>query len=970
MGRMGNERRMWTMGCLTAILLLAHGMNFAQAAVGVTSLAPPPSTEIKKWAVLIGADQYDDPGIAALPDAANDAAALRDALSGAGSGFAKEQVAVLAHDRATRSVIIVAIKDAAMKAGPKDLLYFHYSGSALKSDTGELILATKDTSMIDPMNTGLSFGLVADALAASAAAQIFISIDSPNAGAAASAMGKFLNKDVLLVTSCGAGEVSFSAPEFRQGALTHFLLEGLSGKADKTQNGIITGRELADYARDTLVPWLAAKTQNATPMVAGAGGQFAIIGKPGDSALAAATPPVEGGAGNAAETSDNEPVLPMPAVTAPAPGISPAVRETAGGGVSSTALAPLTPAEPVFSPSVAPENATPNSARISAPTGPGDTAYLPPVTTPPPAQTLPAVLPTPVQITDGAEAVDIQARQKWALVVGVNQYLSPNWPALPASLNDASLMQETLVKNLGFAEDHVKVLTDTHATQANIMANLREITGKAQADDLIFFYFSGHSSRLPNPMGYKEEGRWFVLCPQDTQSTGQGLLAFPLITGVLTEAKAKQIVVVLDCVNSGAAGPFMGKLSEQGKNWLLLAGCGPEQTAADRPMKQPSGQAVPYSVFTYYFANGAQGDAAKEGPLTAMKLMRYTQTQLQQSGLDQAPQLLGQPAGLVLAGAAPKELSDETVLSVSVEAPKPAVDEATAKIKKWALVVGINKYKDASLPELPGAVNDSKDVRDLLSATLGFEKGAVTVLNDDKATRKGILDALQEIGRKADAEDTVLVYFSGHSMLTPKLKNDIESENELVLCTSDANLADPTSALPTRELCEVLTTFTTKQNVVILETSHAAAAGQFAERATQSGKKCAMIAGCGWGEATFDASIPLESGKTKKQGAFTYFLTQGLHGDASKKGSKYVTLKEATAFAVEKLKAQGFKQKPQLSGEAADFVLAASGAAKTAPAKPAADPKKAPAAKKEEPAKKDDAAKAAAPKASTKTDKP
>ncbi len=943
MRSMGTMWRGAAAGCLLAALALSSGIVFAQPTVGVTELAPPAPAEAKKWAVVIGADVYDDPGIAAMPDAANDATALRDALSSAAGGIAKEQVAVLTRDRATRSVIIVAIKDAALKAGPKDLIYLHYSGTSLKSESGDLILAAKDTSMIDPVNTGLTFSLIADALAASNASQIFISIDGPNGGAAAAAMDKLQHKDALLVTACGAGEVAFAAPEFHQGALTHFLVEGLSGKADQSQNGIISGRELADYANRSLVSWLASKGQKATPAVLGAAGQFAMIGMPGAVGAVAVVPPAE------STTAPNlEPEPPMPAVDAPSPTPPPSRPDSAAGGaVSATSLAPPAPAEPVFAPPLSTEAPPPASARITGPSQGDEPGYVPPVTAPPPVQSLPAVLPAPVPISDSAEAVDIQPRDKWALVVGINQCVSPNWPTLSASVNDATLMQETLVKHLGFAADHVTVLTDTHATQANIMANLREITGKAQPDDLVFFYFSGHSSRLPNPMGYNEQGRWFVVCPYDTQTTGQGLLAFPVIAGLLAESKAKQCVVMLDSLNAAAAGPFMGKLTEQGKNWLLLAACGPEQSAADRPMRQPSGQPVPYSVFTYYCAKGAQGEASKEGPLTAMKLMRYAQAQLQQSGLDQTPQLLGQPSGLVLAGAA-AEPSAEAILSVSVEPGKPAVDAATAKIKKWAVVVGINKYADAGLPALPGAVNDSKDVRDLLTKSLGFDKGAVTALNDEKATRPAILGALKDIAAKADAEDTVLFYFSGHSTMIPKLKADIETENELMLCSSDANLAEPASGLPTRDLCDLLATFTAKQLVVVLETSHAAASTQFVERLNQQGKRCALLAGCGWGEATFDASIPLESGQTKKQGAFTYFLAQGLRGDAGKKGSKQVSLKEAVDYTAGKLKAQGFKQKPQLSGEAPDFVLAAAGAAK-----PAAAPQKEPSAKKEAAPKKE-----------------
>src|SRR3989304_6261068 len=60
--------------------------------------------------------------------------------------------------------------------------------------------------------------------------------------------------------------------------------------------------------------------------------------------------------------------------------------------------------------------------------------------------------------------------EKYALLVGINQY--PHVRSLKGSVNDITQVKRVLVEDLGFADDHIRVLTDTQATKANIVAAL------------------------------------------------------------------------------------------------------------------------------------------------------------------------------------------------------------------------------------------------------------------------------------------------------------------------------------------------------------------------------------------------------------------------------------------------------------------------------------------------------------------
>ena len=81
--------------------------------------------------------------------------------------------------------------------------------------------------------------------------------------------------------------------------------------------------------------------------------------------------------------------------------------------------------------------------------------------------------------------------------------------------------------------------------------------------------------------------------------------------------------------------------------------------------------------------------------------------------------------------------------------------------KRYALLVGVNRYDDDGLPALKYALSDVEALRERLTA-YGFE---VTCLHDQAPKRpsKGnVIGELQRILSLTDPEDLVLVHFSCH----------------------------------------------------------------------------------------------------------------------------------------------------------------------------------------------------------------
>lgn len=80
--------------------------------------------------------------------------------------------------------------------------------------------------------------------------------------------------------------------------------------------------------------------------------------------------------------------------------------------------------------------------------------------------------------------------------------------------------------------------------------------------------------------------------------------------------------------------------------------------------------------------------------------------------------------------------------------------------RKLALLVGINKYRDAPLQ---GCVTDTYLQKQLLIHRFGFNPKDILTLTDEQATRQGILTAFEEhLIKQAKPGDVVVYHYSGH----------------------------------------------------------------------------------------------------------------------------------------------------------------------------------------------------------------
>jgi uncharacterized caspase-like protein len=89
---------------------------------------------------------------------------------------------------------------------------------------------------------------------------------------------------------------------------------------------------------------------------------------------------------------------------------------------------------------------------------------------------------------------------------------------------------------------------------------------------------------------------------------------------------------------------------------------------------------------------------------------------------------------------------------------------------RHALLIGINQYDDAQVRNLEFAKADALAMYDILTdSKLGrFNPDNVTLLLDEQATKKAILEALlYDLPATVKPEDAVLIYYAGHGSPAP-----------------------------------------------------------------------------------------------------------------------------------------------------------------------------------------------------------
>lgn len=201
-------------------------------------------------------------------------------------------------------------------------------------------------------------------------------------------------------------------------------------------------------------------------------------------------------------------------------------------------------------------------------------------------------------------------------------------------------------------------------------------------------------------------------------------------------------------------------------------------------------------------------------------------------------------------------------------------------IQVWALVVGVASYEH--MPALNYTDDDAYRMYAFLRSPEGgaVPDDQINVLIDEGATRKNILNQMERLFYKADSNDVILFYFSGHGLQNAFLPIDFDGHLKQVKHD---------------EIKAIFKKSPAKYKICIADACHAGGMGK---------KDVNLSSPSHYYEAFNDAkggTAFMLSSKAKeisienaglRQGIFTHFLIKGMKGRADKNADNVVTVQE------------------------------------------------------------------------------
>lgn len=220
----------------------------------------------------------------------------------------------------------------------------------------------------------------------------------------------------------------------------------------------------------------------------------------------------------------------------------------------------------------------------------------------------------------------------YALLIGVGNYVNPEWASLPATVNDVRALKSLLTdpNRCGYIDDeqHVCLLHDETATKERILAGLQWLEEKAKSNSeaTVIIYYSGH--------GHLDKKKKYYLVPRDSDN----LLCGEDFNQAVQRIQAKRLLLVLDCCHAAGMATAKDRIG-------IVPMAFPKELITDlknqleQELKQGQGRAVfssstedqqswilgNMSIFTVHFLEALQGAGKQPGNnvVYVLDLMNY-----------------------------------------------------------------------------------------------------------------------------------------------------------------------------------------------------------------------------------------------------------------------------------------------------------------------------------------------------------
>lgn len=274
------------------------------------------------------------------------------------------------------------------------------------------------------------------------------------------------------------------------------------------------------------------------------------------------------------------------------------------------------------------------------------------------------------------QVVEPKKSQRYAVVVGVNDYNSTPLSDLTYCSADAEAFYDALLNYSLYEKDNIVLFSDGEHSDArspsysDILSSLRHFSSKAEEDDSVLFFFAGH--------GTHDEADSYLLTKDYRENVlSDSSMALSKVDDYLRGSKAKFVMRFFDACHSGrmgrrddsaqAAGPNLEQLlTVQAEGWATFAACKVDEFAYEP-------EELGHGIFSFFLVRGLEGAAAKnDGIVTLDGLKIYVMDNVNEMarkrGIHQTPVFKGDQAGqLVMSYAKSDPLSTSEKLPVTLQ---------------------------------------------------------------------------------------------------------------------------------------------------------------------------------------------------------------------------------------------------------------------------------------------------------------
>ncbi len=128
--------------------------------------------------------------------------------------------------------------------------------------------------------------------------------------------------------------------------------------------------------------------------------------------------------------------------------------------------------------------------------------------------------------------------------------------------------------------------------------------------------------------------------------------------------------------------------------------------------------------------------------------------------------------------------------------------------RKFAVLFGIDRYTDSTIPSLENAITDAGAIGRLFTDKLGYE---IHIVNNAK--RADIIRTLNQLAVVMEPDDSLVIYYAGHGYFNEKTGGGY-------WIPSDASARDPASWISNVSISEMLSGIRSKQMVMIADSCY------------------------------------------------------------------------------------------------------------------------------------------------------